>query len=81
MKNLIIYYIVILLPLCVLFWILFSLDNSKLFIILLLIYGIVFRPLIDAYRLIKKGVIQKKSWWKMFSPIAHVKWFRELYLK
>jgi len=74
MKQLIIYYLAICLPLA---GIVYCIGNSKLFVVLLLIY----RPVVDALRLIDKGVLEKKKWWTMLSPFAQTKWFCELYWK
>ena len=78
MKNLIIYYFTILIPLPILVWLAFS-NKTNSFVILLLFYALVYRPIIDGYRLIEKGVISKKGFWELFIPFWSIKWFKELY--
>ena len=80
MKKLIIiiaYYLATILPLVA---IIYGLkDNPTAFVICLLLY-IVYRPLLDAYKLISKGIIAKKDWLKMYNPWFSRNYFRELYL-
>jgi hypothetical protein len=79
MKNLAVYYFVILAPLVA---ILFTLkERNGTFAILLLIYALVYRPLTDGYRLYVKGLITRKEIGNMFIPFYYrAKWFKELYI-
>ncbi|HLO57338.1 MAG TPA: hypothetical protein VK179_01220 [Bacteroidales bacterium] len=78
MKNLFIYYVVILLPLAVLIWVAF-LGYYLYFGIGILIYALLYRPLTDGLRLVAKGKIKKQEIGKAFIPFWTVKWFKSLY--
>jgi|TARA_B110000902_G_scaffold138255_1_gene159859 Ca2+/Na+ antiporter len=82
MKNLFIYYLVIIIPIVILSWM--SRTNfldSTLFVILLFFYVFIFRTYIDGKRLVDKNIIPKKDIWKMIIPGKRFQYFRELYLK
>jgi Ca2+/Na+ antiporter len=82
MKNLFIYYLVIIIPIVILSWM--SRTNfldSTLFVILLFFYVFIFRTYIDGRRLVDKNIIPKKDIWKMIIPGKRFQYFRELYLK
>jgi hypothetical protein len=80
MRNIYIYYIAILVPLIVIILIRLTYGSDSLFAILLLIYALIYRPVTDSIRLIKKKVIQKGEIWKIFIPFFwRTKWFKELY--
>ncbi len=80
-KDLFIYYLwSMLIPIPTLVWI-FENKSGNLPLILLIIYCLVYRPILDSYRLIRKDVIRKKDIWKIFLGYGYVKWFRELYLE
>ena len=67
MKNIIVYYIAIILP--VPFLILISRTaHANWFIILLLIYAIPYRILTDGSRLVSKKIIQWTQIWKLLIP-------------
>lgn len=82
MKNLLTFYILILVPLGILFWLNKSdLINGTLFVILLIFYALVYRTYTDGKRLANKNIIQKKDIWKMIIPGNRFEHFKELYLK
>ena len=82
MKNLLTFYILILAPLGILFWLNKSdLINGTLFVILLIFYALVYRTYTDGKRLAYKNIIQKKDIWKMIIPGNRFEHFKELYLK
>ena len=82
MKNLLTFYILILAPLGILFWLNKSdLINGTLFVILLIFYALVYRTYTDGKRLANKNIIQKKDIWKMIIPGNRFEHFKELYLK
>ncbi len=58
MKDLIIYYILILLPLCVLF---LETNQNNSFVIYFLAYALLYRPIIDGEKLIKKRIIKRSE--------------------
>ena len=82
MKNLLTFYILILAPLGILFWLNKSdLINGTLFVILLIFYALVYRTYTDGKRLANKNIIKKKDIWKMIIPGNRFEHFKELYLK
>ena len=82
MKNLLTFYILILVTLGILFWLNKSdLINGTLFVILLIFYALVYRTYTDGKRLANKNIIQKKDIWKMIIPGNRFEHFKELYLK
>jgi hypothetical protein len=82
MKNLQIYYLLILAPLGILFWSnKINLLSEDIFVALLLFYALVYRTYIDGKRLSDKNIIPKKDIWKMIIPGRRFQYFKELYLK
>ena len=82
MKNLLTYYILILAPLGILFWLNKSdLINGTLFFGLLFFYALIYRTYIDGKKLADKNIIPKKDIWKMIIPGNRLEHFKELYLK
>lgn len=79
MKKLLIYYVSILFPLPLIVW--SATYNSKIFVILLLIYSLIYRSLTDGQRLLEKGIIIKSEFWKSFIPFWTSKYFRQLYFE
>lgn len=78
MKNLFIYYLLIFIPLPILFYI--GKLKSELFIFSFILY-LVYRGFLDANRLVKIGVISKKDFYQSFIPFWKLKYFYELYFK
>ena len=79
MKNIFIYYFVIILPIPLLITI--SKDDSLFFAIMLLFY-IVFRGFVDGQRLIEKNVIEKKDLWKsVLIPFWKSRFYKQLYFE
>ena len=79
MKNIFIYYIVILIPMPFLAWL--AAVHSNWFTILILLYIIPYRFLTDAARLVSKGVMKWDETWKLLVPWLFADYFRELYFK
>ncbi len=79
MKQLLIYYFQILLPIPLLV----SLANisSISFVVGLILYVLIYRPLVDGYRLLSKGIISKNEFFKIFIPLWRLKYFTELYFE
>lgn len=78
MKNLIIYYFTILLPIPLLV----SLKDEPIIFSVLLLFYIIFRGFVDGQRLIEKKVIEKKDLWKsIVIPFWNSRFFRELYFE
>lgn len=78
MKNLFIYYIVILMPLLGLFFI--NNSNPIYFVIYLFVYILIYRPIVDIRRLKEKNIdaLNLKS---LIPLYLHTKYFKELYIE
>lgn len=82
MKNIYIYYMAILIPLILIVGLItYDFISSTLFVILLMSYALLYRPIVDGLRLVNKGLIGKEDIWKMIKPVKHIEYFNELYLK
>jgi len=80
MKNTALYYLAILLPLVIIFWLQQSdLISSSLLLGLVIFYVLIYRTFTDGQRLYEKGIIQKKDIWKLKIP-GNFKYFKDLYL-
>lgn len=77
MKNIILYYLAILLPIP--FMVVFS-ENSIMFISLFVAY-LFYRGFVDGQRLIEKNIIDKSELWKVFIPFWHSQFYRQLYFE
>lgn len=75
MKNLLIYYFQILLPIPLMVWT--STKNSKMFVMTLVFY-LLYRYLIDGLKLYRNGIISNKE---RLYPFLSIKYFKELYFK
>lgn len=80
MKDLIIFYFLILLPAPGLYW-LAKQGESSLFVLFLFLYVFVYRIVTDGNRLVKKGLITRKEVFKLFIPLWSLKYFKELYFE
>ena len=67
MKNIFVYYLAILLPIPLLIWI-STTEASMWFAILLLVYVIPYRTLVDGLRLVNKKVLKWNEIWKLWVP-------------
>ena len=79
--KLISYYLQIILPLVILFW---FIKVPEIFVIGILFYGLIYRPLIDGIRLIQIGSMEKRERGRLFIPFYRnyaFKYFRDLYFK
>jgi len=82
MKNLLTFYILILAPFGILFWLNTSdLINETAFVVLILCYTLIYRTYTDGKRLADKNIIAKKEMWKIVIPGNRLEQFKELYLK
>ena len=82
MKNILNYYLAILVPIGILVW-LNAADkmDSGVFVFLLLFYVLVYRTFTDGMRLYEKELIKKEDIWKTVLFGYHFKYFRQLYFK
>lgn len=77
MKNLLVYYVIILMPLLGLIFI--NTTNSIYFVIYLFVYVLVYRPIVDIARLKEKKINVTNA--KSLIPFyLHIKYFKELYM-
>jgi hypothetical protein len=79
MKNLIVYYIQILLPIPFMYFTAKN-ENPILFCTLLVFYYI-YRIFTDYYRLLKKNVVKKNDFLSFIRPFWTVRYFKELYFE
>lgn len=79
MKNLLVYYASILLPIPLLVWGIYN-KNATCFFILLVCYAI-YRSFTDGQRLLEKKLIDKSDFWKAFIPLWTALFFKELYFE
>jgi hypothetical protein len=74
------YYLQIVLPIPLMVW-LAKLD-AYLFVAGLFFYVLVYRTLVDYFRLVDLGIFTKKTdFWKLLVPLYRIKVFHELYFK
>ncbi len=78
MKNIIIYYSAILLPIPFMVWLGQSGDRMW-FAIFVLIYAIPYRTLIDGWRLVDKKLIKWNEVWKLWVPWKYRAFIKDLY--
>lgn len=79
MKNLIIYYIQILLPLPLLYF--FAKQNESVMFVVLLAFYYIYRIFTDYYRLRRKNVLKKNDFLLFIFPLWNIKYFKELYFE
>jgi hypothetical protein len=82
MKNLVTYYLLIVSPLVILFFL--NKNNyitSGIFAISILFYAVIYRTYVDGKRLSKKGIIKNTEIWKLIIPGKRVQYFGDLYFK
>ena len=80
MKNIIFYYTAVIVPGVVLA-ILWQDLKPGVAMPLLFAYFFLYRSLLDGWRLVAKGVIQKNQIWKMAIPGMPGKYLKQLYFK
>ena len=78
MKNLVLHYVMLLLP----FWVLvllFDFISSYIFILCFFLWAFVYMPLLNGRRLYKKGMKEKIKW----IPFLYLrpKWFIEVFFR
>ncbi|TPG38845.1 hypothetical protein EAH81_15315 [Flavobacterium pectinovorum] len=78
MKNLIIYYFQILLPLPLLY---FAAKQDPILFVVLLIFYYIYRIFTDYYRLKSKNVLKKNDFLLFIIPLWTIKYFKELYFE
>lgn len=82
MKNKLVYYLVIFMPLIVLAFLKKrELIDAVWFMVFLLGYALVFRTYTDGKRLADKGIIKKTDIWKMLIPGQRIRYFVDLYIR
>ena len=82
LKNLFVYYLVILIPLLGIIQLKhLELISPTFFMVLFLGYFVIFRTWTDGLRLHKKDLISKDQIWKLALPGRRVKYLKELYFK
>jgi len=79
MRQVFFYYLAILIPITGLIW-MAKYEHTQVFAASLLLYVLIYRPLVDGYKLIHKGLIEKRQFWKLYLPSTYRKHFKDLYL-
>ncbi len=79
MKNLFVYWLLIILPLLIACVIYFQYKGSS-WLYVILIYVFLYRPIIDGWRLYNLDLIQQRDFWKLLLPFYRLKFFSRLYL-
>ncbi|MGK7392425.1 MAG: hypothetical protein ACNS60_18870 [Candidatus Cyclobacteriaceae bacterium M2_1C_046] len=76
MKNHLLFYFLVFLPLPLLY---FISDNygSTIFVAALIFYSFIYRPVIDYHRLSALNAIGNKKWWKFFIPFYYY-WHKDI---
>lgn len=79
MKNLLVYYFQIILPLPFIYW---SASTNRMFLFIsLLLFYLIYRCITDYYRLLNKKLITKKDFLKTLIPFWNIKFFKEMYFE
>ena len=82
MKNLFVFYLLILVPFGIILWLnKADLIDGMTFAGLLLFYVLIYRTFTGGKKLADKNIIAKKDIWKMIIPGNRLQYFKELYLK
>lgn len=81
MKNTVVYYLAIILPVIAIFVLKNTgMISSNWFVYTFVLYLLVYRSCTDGLRLAGKGTIEKRNIWKVIVPGQRIKYFKELYL-
>ncbi len=81
MRNIWIYYLLIVVPLILLGSLGSEVLGGSAFLIYLLAYALVYRPIVDGARLKAVSDISSSELWKLYIPFyGHAKYFKQLYL-
>jgi hypothetical protein len=79
--KLLAYYLQITLPIGVLLW-LSKINSPILFVAGLLIYVLIYRPIVDYFRLLELGIVKKRTdFLKILFPYFTTKYFYDLYFR
>ena len=76
--KLLYYYLKILLPVALMIY-LYECELYETTLVVIFAYALIYRPLVDGFRLIRLGQLPKKDLWKMFIPFYGSKYFGALY--
>ena len=80
MKNILIFYLCVFLPLSsIVYAMKIHVITSEEFSIALLVYCLVYHPLISGIRLIQLNQVRKSEFWKVFIPGWNWKFFSSLF--
>jgi len=72
------YWFFVLVPIAMIILAYYELQNNC-WVIFLLVYVIVYRPLLDGMRLVKLNLINKSEVWKLLIPFYRIRFFKQLY--
>ena len=78
-RNRITFWLLCLIPFCCVF-LLGQYFGPTWFVVSLMFYAAVYRPLLAIYRLLQLGLIEKKDAWKLFIPFYHTSYTADLWV-
>lgn len=80
MKKLILYFLSIILPVILILTLKNEgIFNDVTFIFVCFVYLILYRPIVDYFRLVDKGLISKNQFLSLFNPGTTFKYFKDLF--
>ncbi|TDQ33061.1 hypothetical protein [Zeaxanthinibacter enoshimensis] len=81
MKNVFIYYLCLLAPLALIYWLYDYYEiSSDLLAGIIIIYLLAYKSYLDGRRLVAKNILSRNEIWIMIIPGNHLRFFKELYL-
>jgi hypothetical protein len=80
LKNIAFYYLLIVLPLAaIVIFVRMGQINSEVFFVAILIYALLYHPMISGLRLLSAGKIQRSDFMYNFIPFWNLKYFEFLF--
>jgi hypothetical protein len=80
MKKLLTFYFLILLPLPVIYTV-YKIGTPIFATVLIIMYVLVYRPIINGLRLRELGLVERKEFWMLFVPFYSLKYFHSIYFQ
>jgi hypothetical protein len=80
LAEIVLFWVLAILPFLGIILMMYKVNKSPWFVItLLLIYALIYRPILHIFRLLRLKVIEKKDAWKLFIPFYPVKYIKALW--
>ncbi len=81
-EKIVLFYVVLMMPLLLLFVLKNSVRlGSVPFVVFLSIYCLIYNPLVQGYKLYRKGILKKNDLFKMLIPFYSIRYFGQVFLK